>query len=234
MSLIEHCTQHAAELLGTQHGGELLECLACGHDISSWLWEQREASISALQSAIAAALKDTSSHGKESHPRGDSHSAAKEAKQGDEKDDDSENENSEGDGSEDEEEEKGEDGSKSKGKPKKEASAGARKKKRAAAYAEAGKDLSQNFFATRSLKRMATCAQGSCGDSFKTKLWEEAIKGNVAKLKSTHACKVIAALAQCNVPSVEKDVKKELSQALQGEDLDGFLRQFAKPKRARQ
>ena len=188
----------------------MLECLACEHGIGSWLWEQSEASVSALQSAVAAAFKGATSQDKAPSTRGDS--AAIEAAQGDKEGDESEEEgdSDEEDGAEGKEDASGE------------------KQAAEAEQAEAGSDLSQNFFATRALKRMASCAQGSCGDSFKTKLWEEAIKGDVVKLKGTHTCKVIAALAQCNVASVEQAAKQELSEALQGEDLDGFLQQFAR------
>lgn len=217
-SLVEHCVHNAAELLSTQHGGELLECLCCGGDVGSWLWENSRDSISTLHNAVAAAISgeaavpgqieikvaDTKETDKQLMKR--SELEGEEIKANEADDSDSEEDS-------DEEQE----------------AVDASTKQTAAdeLITEGEKDLTENFFATRALKHMVCCAHGQSGEGFLKQLWEVAIKDNVASLKGTHTCKVIAALAQCSVAAVAKGVRQELSEALgTGEDVDEFLRKF--------
>lgn len=208
--------QHAAELLGTQHGGELVECLCCGGDVGSWLWESSEDSITAVHAAVAAAINgepvahsEVALESKDEKETGNKKSKDSNMESGDD------GENEEGDESE-------EDADMTEAKDAQQKPAGEQ-------VTEGEKDLTENFFATRALKRMVACAHGPSGESFLKKLWEAAIKGKVAALKGTHICKVIAALAVCSVPDVAKGVRKELSEALAGEDVDQFLEKFTKP-----
>lgn len=235
-SLLEHCVEHAAELLRTQHGGEVLECLCCGGDVGSWLWDSNRAGVSAVHDAVAAALSEDSAtptpaapgstEGKLEDEGGkkikgvDGETcclAAHEKLSGSEGSDDEVAVSEDGDGEASEAPQK----------------ASGRQGVAVGAGVEVQEDVTENFFATRALKRMVMCAHSASGASFLKQLWSGAIKGNVERLKGTHTCKVIAALAQCPVAAVARGVQGELSEVLQGETVEEFLGKFTKPPKAK-
>jgi hypothetical protein len=88
--------------------------------------------------------------------------------------------------------------------------------------------LMEDFFASRTLKRIVAEGQGSGSEAFVRLLWQDALKGRIAELMGTHAAKVISAAACCSVEDVAKGVRTELESALGSVSvevwLEGFIR----------
>lgn len=77
-------------------------------------------------------------------------------------------------------------------------------------------EVLESYFGSRAIRRIVLASNGTttCGaHRFTERLYDEVIKGKAAKLKKTHAGKIIAALVVCGCGAVAKGVRAELKKA---------------------
>ena len=151
LALLKHCTEHAAELLQTAHGGDLVTHIAGDSDIGQMLWNANKGAVVYLHKAIAKAAAGSSDAESTEAP------------------------------------------------------------------------LLEHFFASRTLKRMASAKWGDACRSCAQVLWNDALSQQVDDYVSSHAAKVLAALAQGH-PDVSMDVRVRLQSVVK--DVDTWLAKF--------
>ncbi len=84
-------------------------------------------------------------------------------------------------------------------------------------------EILESYFGSRAIRRVVLASSGSTGSGatrFTERLYDEIVKGKAAKLKTTHAGKIIAALVVCGCGGVVKGIRAELKKA---GDKDGGL-----------
>lgn len=77
-------------------------------------------------------------------------------------------------------------------------------------------EILESYFGSRAIRRVVLASNGSTATGakrFTERLYDDVIKGKAAKLKKTHAGKIIAALVVCGCRGVVKGVKAELKKA---------------------
>ena len=75
--------------------------------------------------------------------------------------------------------------------------------------------LLEDFFASRAIRRIVISSNGDSPGAkrFTERLYKDLVKGKAAKLKETHAGKIVAALVGCGCDAARKGVRAELKKA---------------------